>query len=275
MTTDNKRSNSAEYDQYINNLSGRYRDRGTLLTMVREEAHEQMDHEAETEKIAPSAYSPKIDEKHFHASGEYMTSSEYASYFNAHRNANHVSAHVQDEDDDVKVPPKKKAAPEENDFKTVVFNQVKNVEEKLVKKATEAATTWFPLESKEKRAEGVKKKFPLAAIATILTMSISLMLIVGSAVMVSSASTELYALQNEAAELKAEQDDLYEKLDQKHDLREIESIARDDLGMISGDYVEVENMNLNNEDTVESYNPSGDANINFSTLLSAIASIFQ
>ena len=259
MTTDNKRSNSAEYDQYINNLSGRYRDRGTLLTMVREEAHEQMDHEAETEKIAPSAYSPKIDEKHFHASGEYMTSSEYASYFNAHRNANHVSAPVEDEEDDVKVPPKKKAAPEENDFKTVVFNQVKNV----------------PLESKEKRAEGVKKKFPLAAIATILTMSISLMLIVGSAVMVSSASTELYALQNEAAELKAEQDDLYEKLDQKHDLREIESIARDDLGMISGDYVEVEYMNLNNEDTVESYNPSGDANINFSTLLSAIASIFQ
>ena len=121
-----------------------------------------------------------------------------------------------------------------------------------IKKASEE---WIPLEErkKEKCIEGKKSKIPTMTILAIITIFLALMLIVGSAVMVSSARSEQNRLLDEIATLQANEKLLSEELDKKNRDADIALFAEEELGMISQDYVSVKYIKSDKEDSLSVY----------------------
>lgn len=114
------------------------------------------------------------------------------------------------------------------------------------------------------------RRLPAATLVTIVACMMSLVLLVGSTVMTGDITNEYSTLKNEINALANQENKLMTELDIKNDLRVIESIAINKLGMVSRDLISRNYIKLDEEDMIESFEEP-ETNVGLSTLLSAIA----
>lgn len=113
------------------------------------------------------------------------------------------------------------------------------------------------------------RHLPVSAMLTVVICAVSLMFIVGSSVLLSDASNDYVDMQSEISALAKEERELLIALEVKNDLRTIEDIAVNKLGMVKKDLVTRQYISLGDEDVIETYEDER-TNVGLSTLLSAI-----
>ena len=111
---------------------------------------------------------------------------------------------------------------------------------------------------------------PMAAMISLLVCTLTVLSVVMGAAMVSRASDEVSALKSEAAQLANTERELSQVLDRKNDLRTIERIAVDELGMIGTDLITKKYISFSGIDVIEAYDDEEKESVGLSTLLSAI-----
>lgn len=114
------------------------------------------------------------------------------------------------------------------------------------------------------------RKLPAATLVTIVACMMSLVLLVGSTVMTGDITNQYSELKSEVNALANEESKLSTELDIKNDLRVIEDIAINKLGMVSRDLITRNYISLDDDDVIESF-AEPETNVGLSTLLSAIA----
>lgn len=110
---------------------------------------------------------------------------------------------------------------------------------------------------------------PVGALLTVVICAVSLMFIVGSSVLLSDASNKYADMQNEISALAKQEDELLIALEVKNDLRTIEDIAVNKLGMVKKDLVTRQYIKISDEDMIETFDDEN-TNVGLTTLLSAI-----
>ena len=129
---------------------------------------------------------------------------------------------------------------------------------------------WFPRDKKENRLEGRKRRMPRGTISLIAVLTLSLLLIVCSSVMVSRSSGEVSKLEYRIEVLEGRRNELKTKLEVKNDLLEIQRIAVEEYGMISGDYATSIYVDVTDDEVIEAYgDKKGNKNL-ISKILKAI-----
>ena len=114
-------------------------------------------------------------------------------------------------------------------------------------------------------------RFPVSVLATILVCSVMAVFLVLSGAMIKGVSDDIDSLRNESAALSQTERELSIALEEKNDLRVIEKIAVNELGMIKKDFITKNYISMSNEDKVEIYDTDDEnADSISSTLLSAI-----
>ncbi|MBQ9080505.1 MAG: septum formation initiator family protein [Clostridia bacterium] len=126
----------------------------------------------------------------------------------------------------------------------------------FINRSVARAEEWLEVDDKALRIEGVKKKIPTRLVAIIVVVATSLILVVSGAVISSKAEMELYAAENELEALRTRQIELERELELKNDLRYIEEIARNELGMIDREHGAVQYIDSERDDKVEIYEKS-------------------
>lgn len=118
--------------------------------------------------------------------------------------------------------------------------------------AKTAAKTWIPLEERnsEKIVEGKKTKLPKTILLAIAIITLSLLLIIGSMVLLGSAKNERNELKDEIATLDAEISELRNDLNKKNNNADIEIFAKESLGMIKQEHVKAEYIKSNKIDVM-------------------------
>ena len=114
------------------------------------------------------------------------------------------------------------------------------------------------------------RRLPAATLVTIVACMMSLVLLVGSTVMTGDITNQYSELKSEVNALANEESKLATELDIKNDLRVIEDIAINKLGMVSRDLITRNYISLDEDDMIESF-AEPETNVGLSTLLSAIA----
>ena len=117
-------------------------------------------------------------------------------------------------------------------------------------RAKKLSDEWVPIEERkrEKCVEGKKTKLPISIVLAIACITLSLMLIVGSSVILGSAKSEQGKINDEIARLKEENKLLSADLEKKNQDADIDSFATEVLGMISQEYVSVRYIKNENTD---------------------------
>ncbi len=139
-------------------------------------------------------------------------------------------------------------------------------------KAVSFVQNWFPKENRENRDVPQRRRLPLATMLTVFIISVSLMLMVGSSIMVSQAKGDLSILQDEYTALQEKEREIQNQLDKKNDLEVIEEIAVNQIGMISQDYIDVRYIDMIGEEKIEVFDDETGDDIGLATVLSAIIS---
>ena len=118
--------------------------------------------------------------------------------------------------------------------------------------AREAAKTWIPIEERndERIVEGTKTKLPTKVILAIAVITISLLMMVASAVLVSTALYEQNELKDGIEDLEFQISELETDLNKKNEKIDIEYFAKEELGMINQEHVNAEYINSNKTDGV-------------------------
>ncbi|MBQ8207110.1 MAG: hypothetical protein IJZ89_00040 [Clostridia bacterium] len=114
------------------------------------------------------------------------------------------------------------------------------------------------------------RRIPAGMLFMVMLCAVSLMLIVSSSVLVSDASGDYADIQDDVSLMAKQEDELLIALEVKNDLRTIEDIAVNKLGMVKKDLVTRQYIKLSDEDVIETFEEE-DRNVGLSTLLSAIS----
>lgn len=147
-------------------------------------------------------------------------------------------------------------------------------ESKIIRKTVKMAAEWIDIDDKDYRIEGEYKKIPLGIICSIVAIAISMLMIVAGNIMVSQASMELWALEEEYETCKEYEAELKSKLAIKNDLRYIEHIARTELGMVDREHAEVIYVGNEPQNKVVAYDKvSNNDKMGLSTLLYSLGVI--
>ncbi len=128
---------------------------------------------------------------------------------------------------------------------------------------------WVKPEGGADRTRGVRRSFPVSAVALILVMAMSLGLAIGGSVLVSEAGTDKLAAEKELLTLQEEVTKLEVSLDAKYDEAMVETLARNTYGMIDGEYVSSRYLTMSGRDTVEMVEESAEKPL-VAALLSAL-----
>lgn len=113
------------------------------------------------------------------------------------------------------------------------------------------------------------RQVPVAAVFVCIICAVLLMSILGTRVVMGDASDGMIGVQNEISDLASKNDKLEIALEIKNDLRVIEDIAINKLGMVKKDLVSRQYIKLNDEDVVETFEEE-ENNIGIATLFSAL-----
>lgn len=128
-----------------------------------------------------------------------------------------------------------------------------------------------------KRAGELKKRERVYSLEFILALSVItvlLLLTVSNSVTLNERTIEVSLLEKEIKTLKTEQRTYEIMLDKKINLVEIDEYASYSLGMIKGDYTEVEGGNNRGTDSIESYEGNYAEGGLFTRILKAISDKF-
>ncbi len=134
-------------------------------------------------------------------------------------------------------------------------------------------SAWFNLSKGDTSAEA--RRFPLSALAAIIAVAISLMLIVASSVMITAGEREVDALTLEMEALSEELNELDSDINVNTNLLRIRGFAVSELGMVSEDYLKMEYLSVEKGDSIEVYEEEEESKVSLSTLLSAIGFRFK
>lgn len=139
----------------------------------------------------------------------------------------------------------------------------------IIKKANVAERMIDRAEAPEKYVRPTR--FPISALATVVVCSVVVMFMVYSGVMINDVMSDISNLENESVKLAEKERELSLELEVKNDLRVIEEIAVNELGMIKKDFVTKNYITMGNEDKIEVYGAEESEGLDTSsTLLSAI-----
>ncbi len=153
-------------------------------------------------------------------------------------------------------PKKKGYHSERQDVKKT--NVSKSASSNIKRMAKQAAKEWIPLEERheERIVEGSKTKLPMGVIFAIIVITVSLLLIVGSSVLLGSARNEQNELKEAIEDLDFEIAELNTELNKRNESIDIEYFAERVLGMIKQEHVTAEYVQSNKTDGVEKHETS-------------------
>ncbi|MBR2908168.1 MAG: hypothetical protein IKC26_09045 [Clostridia bacterium] len=285
--------NRTEYDSLersLYELRLRFEGRG-MMHSVRRDARRQSAAAMSTRAMAPGAYAEygvRVTVSDRFRTGEYngeryMTSADFVRYYAEHRSKMRPDADLRymavtrDEGRNVPKPKQKKpllapAGEENRRFVSKVVSKLPtSVREKhpaLQERAAEVHK-WMKSETIREMPTSEKRKLPISVASAILVLLISLSLVVGGTVMHSTANSDYRDAVNELEAIEAEELALEHQLAARMSLTEIESYARDTLGMVDKAYAEGVYLDGTREEVVEVYEEEKPT-FGLSTLLSAL-----
>ncbi|MBQ8275551.1 MAG: hypothetical protein IJZ02_02855 [Clostridia bacterium] len=111
---------------------------------------------------------------------------------------------------------------------------------------------------------------PVAMLICLLVCTMTVLSVVWGSAMVGGAADEVHSLESQVAELAESRRELSQALDRKNDLREIERIAVEELGMIGTDLITKKYISVSGIDMIEAFDTEDKESVGLSTLLSAI-----
>ena len=111
---------------------------------------------------------------------------------------------------------------------------------------------------------------PVAMLICLLVCTMTVLSVVWGSAMVGGVAEEVDSLESQVAELAETRRELNQALDRKNDLREIERIAVEELGMIGTDLITKKYISVSGIDMIEAFDTEDKESIGLSTLLSAI-----
>ena len=258
-------------------ISLRYRARG-LVKAVEQDAQAQVEAEQKTVELAPQAYrlsslSDGTIAGVYRGGKESMEEGDLIRYFNETRA---MRTRACDFSDSIGIyeAADPHNADESDEGMSLVAQENDSLMQKIVKapraameQLTASIPTWFSFGSSQKRE---KKGFPLSALAAIIAIAISLMLIVASSVMLTRAESRINSLTVEADVLAGEVAELQSDVNVQNNLLELREIAVDQYGMVEERYVDMTYLDTEAEDTIEGFEEERDEGIGLSALLSAL-----
>lgn len=151
----------------------------------------------------------------------------------------------------------------------VAHDQKRRNKENAADRVIAVAKEWLCPDDPALRRTGKKQRMPISVISLLVVATVSLMLIVSSTVMISTAKRDAADARNEAAELQKQAQLAQDKLESSIDYLEIYRTATEELGMIPSSYVNSVYVNATQDNTIEVVEQEKDAPA-LSTLLSAI-----
>ena len=270
--------------QEVETIAQRFASRGVAKAVAEQNA-EQICKERETHKIAPQAY--RLSKMSDIAIGgcyrhgkETMSGNDLIQYFNETRS-------MRTEGEDFSVSPVQDefvlAGEAEKPCHAVVKHeevstigdkiaalpaQIKELPTKTVEFVRTSLPTWFdfsPVDTTQST-----RRFPLSALAAIVAVAVSLMLIVASSVMIHQGEKRVSQLTVEVNELAGEVLDLKSELNVKNDLRVIRDIATEEFGMIEEKYVKMQYLSMGSGDSIEVFEEEKQESVGLAAILSAI-----
>lgn len=267
-------SKNDSYNRCIAELRARYRGRGVARNAHNELAAE-LQRETTSHAELPESYvlfdsRSKIAD--LYRSGEYngskyMTSDDFVRYFKSRRNF-YMPQALKDMETEAA---KNTAVPQRTTAHGLVSSDSDSKEghlKTITAVVREFCKKWFPMESKEGRAEGARFRIPASILAGMAVFTVSLGLIVSGSVMIGSASGELGRQKSTIASLEAEKLELEGKLDLKYNLNDIEAEA-ESLGMIKRHYADHEYLQVNDSEEIVLHSEEEEKGLGLAALLSA------
>ena len=152
--------------------------------------------------------------------------------------------------------------------KPSLVDAAKAMPKALGEKWKQCCPVWFNSQAADTSKE--TKRFPLSAFAALAAVAMSLMLIVASSVMLTSGENRVSRLSKEITATSAEVAELKSDLDVKHDMQEIRRIAMEEYGMVDQEYLRMQYLSLNTEDSVEAYEEERKESVGLAAILSAM-----
>ena len=130
------------------------------------------------------------------------------------------------------------------------------------------AKRWFCFHDDETQKTG--RKFPLSALAAMIAIAVSLMLIVASAVMLTRAETRINTLTLEAESIADDISELQSDIEVENQMLYLREIAMEYYGMVDEKYVQTTYLDNEKEETIESFEEERQGGVGLAALLSAM-----
>ena len=268
------------YNRCIAELRARYKGRGIAVNVKNEIATQARREEASRAQLAENyvEYDSRTMIGDQYRSGEYngskyMTSDDFVRYFKSRR-AFYVPTALKEKEvqtevvKNTAVPQRKNTAASRGMVPSDSDSKEGHLSNNVLALIKDFAEKWFPVESKEGRANGARNRIPVSVLSGMAVFAVSLGLIVSGSVMVGSASGELGRKKSEIAQLEAQQAELQGKLDLKYNVNDIEEEAKS-LGMIKRQYADGEYLTVNSGEEITIYDENEEENVGFAALLAA------
>lgn len=238
----------------------------------------QIEREAETRSIDPQAYrlssmSQAAVNGCYRRGKDTMSSEDVLRYFSEIRNQRLVEADFDgntgiDECESDPITKRSLMIVENTPHKMRTFKQLGAVAVAVKDQFWASRRMWLDSSRPDASKEG--RRFPLSALAALVAVAMSMMLIVASSILVTSGENGVNDLKKEIDLTSAEYAKLRSDFEVQNDLLEIRRIAVEEYGMVSKDFLKSDQIELASEDTVESFEEKQEERVGFSALLSAI-----
>lgn len=279
-----------ECSEYVKALCRRYKDRG-IAAHVRLDAKRQERNEALSHAMAPGAYimaekvsDGKADKYRtgLYKGERYMTADDFVRYYHDQRSYKmpnyNVRTHIPEQTEgDQSRQTAGGQSPKKALWLTMTEQMPQSVRKYLESPATEKlgelSRDWFPVEKEERCIKAEAPKKPAGVLGAMLAITLSCLMIIGSSVMVSLSVREASILQNELDTLDKKYTMLNTELALKNDMLEIERIAVQEYNMVRSDFVSIQVLSTESENSVEVYETKSEFGKGLSNLLSAIGII--
>ena len=247
------------------------------LCKMHDSVLEQIKREEETRSMAPEAYrlslmSDVAVTEVYRRGKEHMSSADLLRYAREARNA-----HLQETDLDQNtgidectgsnVKETAVVSIEKNEATGILPTVLKQVKA-LPARVREGIPIWFDTRTPDTSAD--MRRFPLSAFAAILAIAMSLMLIVASSVLLNRAEDNVSRMSLEVSKTSEEVSQMRSKLEASIDLLEIRRIAVEEYGMVEEEYLKMDYISIQSEDSVEVFEDERPSRVGLSALLSAI-----
>ena len=256
-------------------LSSRFAARG-LSKSVLDTAAEQIKREEETRQLAPDAYrlssmTEAMINGRYRKGKHSMSSSDVIGYFAETRNRriqNIDFSKCESEEPEIEETALSVTADRSEQSVKPAFTRIKEKTWAAGKGLVTAIPTWFNGDRPDTSSE--TRRFPLSAFAALLAVAMSLMLIVASTIMLNRAENDLSELRQELSALTDEVSELSADFGVRNDLREIRRIAIEEDGMVGEEYIKMQYITMDGEESVETFEEERGGNVSLDAILSAI-----